>query len=513
MGFALPTDMDAAGRSVGARGVDWRQVWEKGSADVFAGKTGEQFGVGYLQGVTPQRWGASAVVRGQVRKDVAVQVIGAAGAAQAALLSAVWKRGDRVELAGTTGWNAGSGIFAVSARVRGDSWSLRASETVGRLQLRPATSLVGEQHVAERAGVNVQVEKQFAAWLRGDASRVAYAKDAEMGLPDGARLHEAGLTAHVGEAQAGVRVLQSVDGANEARGVAALARWSRGVWSVETMVAESWRDGGRSESVMGSGSRQFASRVKVTGGVDVADGAPSLVAGADVLGRWGSVGVNERMVYVPFGGNAGFRKVLELRVRLHPKGVETSVSTLVGGGLAWTYSALAEHFVETAAGGAAETGVRVLNVDLPKYVVRGRVIDEAGMPVMAAAVRVGDETVWTGADGEWEVRERKAVELMVRVSVEEFLTSRHYVAAEEARLVTPAVEDEALPVVLRVRECRGCVAGVQGHGPSAVEGPVAASLRQPVAARESDGDLVSAVKEMWGPVKRGVRVAWRGDLR
>jgi len=83
-----------------------------------------------------------------------------------------------------------------------------------------------------------------------------------------------------------------------------------------------------------------------------------------------------------------------------------------------------------------------------RYMVRGRVQDQAGRAVEGAAIRVGEQLVFTNADGEFFVRRNKAGTLPLEVVLTEFLNSApfHLVSAPPA--VTVSLEDAAQDVVI-----------------------------------------------------------------
>ena len=66
-----------------------------------------------------------------------------------------------------------------------------------------------------------------------------------------------------------------------------------------------------------------------------------------------------------------------------------------------------------------------------RYMVRGHVQDEAGQPIEGAAIRIGEQLVFTNSDGEFFVRRNKAAALALEVVLTEFLNSApfHLVSA------------------------------------------------------------------------------------
>jgi hypothetical protein len=61
-----------------------------------------------------------------------------------------------------------------------------------------------------------------------------------------------------------------------------------------------------------------------------------------------------------------------------------------------------------------------------RYIVRGHVLDQTGQPVEGAAIRLGQQLVFTNADGEFFVRRNRPGTLTLEVAWNEFLNSGHF---------------------------------------------------------------------------------------
>lgn len=85
------------------------------------------------------------------------------------------------------------------------------------------------------------------------------------------------------------------------------------------------------------------------------------------------------------------------------------------------------------------------------YVVRGHVRDEGGAPIEGVAVRVGEQTVYSNAAGEFLVRVKKAEILPLIVVPQEFLTPLNFVVVSMPPTVTAAHEDSAPDVLIVLR--------------------------------------------------------------
>ena len=86
---------------------------------------------------------------------------------------------------------------------------------------------------------------------------------------------------------------------------------------------------------------------------------------------------------------------------------------------------------------------------ISKYIVRGHVRDESGAPIEGAALRIGDEIVYTNAFGEFLLRQKKAGELRLEVALGEFFNTFPFkvVAAPPTVIAGP---EESAPDVLVV---------------------------------------------------------------
>lgn len=86
--------------------------------------------------------------------------------------------------------------------------------------------------------------------------------------------------------------------------------------------------------------------------------------------------------------------------------------------------------------------------NFPKYVVRGHVRDEAGAPIEGAALRIGDEIVYTNAMGEFLLRRKKADQLQFEVVLQEFQNALTFTIIAAPATVTAEPEDSAHDVLV-----------------------------------------------------------------
>jgi hypothetical protein len=102
-------------------------------------------------------------------------------------------------------------------------------------------------------------------------------------------------------------------------------------------------------------------------------------------------------------------------------------------------------------------GFRVANGDekrTPKigdYIVRGYVLDERGSPIEGAAIRIGDQTVFSNEAGAFLLRLNKRQQMALTVVAAEFLTPLHFTIVLAPPTVTSDPEDSAKDVLIVLR--------------------------------------------------------------
>jgi len=114
------------------------------------------------------------------------------------------------------------------------------------------------------------------------------------------------------------------------------------------------------------------------------------------------------------------------------------------------YTAIASTFIESGGDGGAKARFKAKEMSVPLYVLRGVVVDQVGAPVADAAVRVGDDIVYTNDLGVWEYRQRKKIPVALHVDTEEFVTARKYQTDEGSKQVVPEADEDSKPIVMHV---------------------------------------------------------------
>jgi hypothetical protein len=160
------------------------------------------------------------------------------------------------------------------------------------------------------------------------------------------------------------------------------------------------------------------------------------------------VSVDYQTLYMPFLANPFSQGIsISLRVRLF-RGMQVNVQTFRSADGHLRYTASGETLLTNnfrVAGSNGEDAFKHL-----RYMVRGHVQDRTGKPIEGAAIRIGQQLVFTNVDGEFFVRLKKPGTLPLEVVLTEFLNpaSFHLVSALPAVKVFPEATAPDIEIVL-----------------------------------------------------------------
>jgi hypothetical protein len=163
-------------------------------------------------------------------------------------------------------------------------------------------------------------------------------------------------------------------------------------------------------------------RITVSQVVTEGGGQRSISFGGEFLSNWVTVGADYQTVYFPLAPTpeSQFHQVLRLSLHVQlPVGIQLNGGTQVTptGQVKYTASALAFAYH----GLSGEEGRMGRVEGFFKYVVRGRVVDEAGNPVSGAALLIDKEMVLTDSRGDFFLRLKKAEVYSFEVSLGDFM--------------------------------------------------------------------------------------------
>ena len=182
--------------------------------------------------------------------------------------------------------------------------------------------------------------------------------------------------------------------------------------------------------------------------IDYSQGRANIQFGGSYVTNRLAVNVDYQTLYMPFLVNPFSQGIsISLRVRMF-KGMQWNVQTFRSGDGRLRYTASADTLLTTkfrAAGSSEDDAFKHLH-----YIVRGHVQDEAGNRVEGAAIRIGEQLVFTNSDGEFFLRRNKIGTAALEVVLTEFLNSApfHLVLAPPSVKIYPEGAAPEIVIVL-----------------------------------------------------------------
>jgi len=182
--------------------------------------------------------------------------------------------------------------------------------------------------------------------------------------------------------------------------------------------------------------------------VNYSEGRTNVLFGGSYVTNRFTVSVDYQTLYMPFLVNPFSQGIsISLRVRLF-RSLQVNAQSFRSGDGHLRYTASGDTLLTTkfrAAGSNGEDSFKHL-----RYTVRGHVQDQTGGPIEGAAIRIGEQLVFTSEDGKFFVRRNKAGNLTLEVVLTEFLNSTpfHLVLAPSSVRVFPEALAPDIEIVL-----------------------------------------------------------------
>lgn len=180
--------------------------------------------------------------------------------------------------------------------------------------------------------------------------------------------------------------------------------------------------------------------------INYSQGRTTVLYGGSYLSNRFTVDVNYQTLYLPFRINPFSQGIsVALRMRLFA-GLEINGQTYRSSTGQLRYTASGDTILAGNLRPRADESEKAFKH--LRYVVRGRVQDEKGEPVEGAAVRVGEELVFTNAAGEFFVRRKTAGVVPLRLELAEFENPASFRVIAAPPTATAALDDAAPEVVV-----------------------------------------------------------------
>jgi hypothetical protein len=210
--------------------------------------------------------------------------------------------------------------------------------------------------------------------------------------------------------------------------------------------------GATTQNVIATVRETVTPRLSLVQVITVGGGQRSVSFGGNFISNLVTLGAEYQTVYLPFAapGQSNLRQVLVLSLRLQlPRNLAIEVDTNITPSGEVRYTGYFDTFAYRGFGPNAAN--RLPSGAFHPKVVQGRVVDDKGEPVAGAALRIGEEIVFTNPQGRFFLRVKKAQEMPLVVLLEEFMLPGRYEVVSAPAAVRPGREESAqmYEVVLR----------------------------------------------------------------
>ncbi|HEU5335580.1 MAG TPA: carboxypeptidase-like regulatory domain-containing protein, partial [Terriglobales bacterium] len=201
--------------------------------------------------------------------------------------------------------------------------------------------------------------------------------------------------------------------------------------------------------ISGTARETISPRLGLLQVISSSGGQTTVSFGGNYFSNHFTLGVDYQTVYVPFLLQP-FKQGIALTLQLRPfGGIELDGQSFLGPDGKTRYSASGSSLLYGASrffGVSGSSGFR-----LPKYIIRGRVVDTRGSPIPGAAVRVEGQVLLTNAAGQFLMRTKRAGTYSIQVSFADFVNPLPYEVVSCPAAVTAMREEVASEVLITLR--------------------------------------------------------------
>jgi len=197
-------------------------------------------------------------------------------------------------------------------------------------------------------------------------------------------------------------------------------------------------------SIVGTVRERITPRISLSQVVTISNSQTYVSFGGSFLSNRFSFGLEYQTIFLPFQttGSSQFKQVLALNLRLRLwGGIEINGASDVTPLGKIRYTAYATGY--TYRGASYDRGNAAAGGAIYSYIVRGRVVEEGGLPVRGAALKIDDNIVFTDSQGSFLLRRKKPNESELSVAFDQFVLSGNYAVITAPKVVKAAREESA----------------------------------------------------------------------
>lgn len=462
--FDLPTDVFGTVPYALTQGIDWQSSRGDTRWMLLAGVTGTGAGAPYVNTVRAERPFTTALVRRRVSPALNLTGRLVGSSRQSLFAAAHWREPGSPHAAGLSfGLGSNKPYGAISAAGEYDRFTYKASLIGMAPGFRRADAPL--PNISESYRENVVVTTSLTRTSSVTVGRQHFRQEATETTPASViRVHQ--LLGHWrryawnvsgGVFNSATTGLSSTSAfANVARDVGSWFHGSASVYSTSSKNAP------RSTTVMLSARERLSPRLSLLQVATRTAGQASVGFGGSYQSGFTSISVDYQTVYVPLREPDPFVRTLALSVRLQLGRYMTSIASSLDHAGNVNYTASGSTFLYLGEFGA---GAAPITLKFERFVVRGRVVNEAGEPIEGAAIEVGSEFAVSNSQGDFLVRVPRPGELPLRVALADFTVPGRFEVVSAPATATAAAEERATPVTIVLRRVRSSPAAPPAPAP------------------------------------------------
>lgn len=444
------TDLFSTGVNVLTQDIRYTWVRPRTIAMVAAGSAARTNGSQFFQAYSFDDPFGALTVRHQLSPRAQVGFNGIIADRQSAILGAAFLPAVNVTLGASAGIGANEPYGAVSAEYHTRTLAVRASYVAQGDNFRRADLPYPIQTEADRE--NLQVDWQPWPLVSLGFARQNFLQSATDTIPSirasGNSLY--GAISRFGfRAQAGLYDSHS-EGFSNLSSYYALGR-SFGRWlDAEVYVLQSRPSvGDHTTTPIVSLRENITQRLSLLQQVTFNDDRVTVQFGGSLVTPFGDLGVSYQIVQRPLEPLDPFESVLSLSARIQLGRYSTNLNTVFQPDGSVNYTATASTFLYFGQFGGMQPNL--VSTQIGRFVLRGRVVDEAGQPVDGAAIDFDGSVTFTNPEGQFLLRVNRPRNYKVTVLLDEFLLPGKWevVAAPEVLQAAPEERATSTDIILR----------------------------------------------------------------
>lgn len=453
--FQLPTDILQSGQSLLARGIGAHLERNGTHVTALAGATSIQTTSPYsfwAKGVDPL---GLVFLEAPINPTTRVTSRTLYSGAMTTILGVEWKPAPRVETALAGGAGAEEGYFAMSGRYEGGWITAKGAYILSGDEFRRVVT--PQPGASEMDRENIEVTARPTPGLTLGVARNNYRQAGGFGAGARGTVNQFTAAGTVRRTQLGGALF--VSRAPGAGGTGLSLTAGREVIP-HLRLTGSWlysdpTHGAPTRTLVVTAREAVSPRFELSQVATHTSGNTTVSFGGGFTSNLVSVNAEYQTIYVPFSVDEPFRQALMLTVRLQGLGnFQGSLGSYVAPDGSVKYTAQGSQYLYRG-----EEGPPQSSFGIHEHVIRGVVKDERGAPVKGAALRIGDDVVFSDSQGSFFVREKKERSYPVEVLVEEFLVPGRFEVVSTPDHAVAGPEDGPGEIVIVVRRVPGYGAG------------------------------------------------------